>query len=86
MEKDKICPECGGDGKETCNNPDHGSLTNSTWGDTERLGCPCCGHDPEHKVINGGDCELCNGTGIIKIKLWKTNKNEHKNGITFIGK
>lgn len=56
-----VCPVCNGDGKETCTNPDHGFL----WIDSElsRLGCPCCGHDRHHKIPNGGDCDLCAGSG-----------------------
>lgn len=61
------CETCGGDGKETCTNPDHGfySMIYSVNCDISRIGCPCCGHDPEHKVPNGGKCEDCNGTGKI---------------------
>jgi len=59
------CPECGGDGKETCSNPDHGFIS-AMGGELNRLGCPCCGHDPNYKVINGGKCEYCNGTGEIE--------------------
>jgi len=62
-----ICPECNGDGKETCTNPDHGFINSLTWTDVGRLGCPCCGHDPYHKVPNGGNCNVCNGTGKISI-------------------
>ena len=52
-----VCPECGGDGKETCTNPDHGLISALSWHDIGRIGCPCCGHDPGHKVPNGGKCE-----------------------------
>jgi len=55
------CPDCGGDGKETCNNPDHGFMRD--FGDAH--GCPCCGNDPEHKIPNGGNCERCCGIGEI---------------------
>lgn len=68
MEKQNdTCETCGGDGKETCTNPDHGfySMIYSVNCDISRIGCPCCGHDPEHKVPNGGKCEDCNGTGKI---------------------
>lgn len=58
------CPACGGGGKETCDNPDHGFISALTWHDKGRLGCPCCGHDPNHKVINGGKCETCDGSGV----------------------
>jgi hypothetical protein len=60
----EVCPDCGGDGKETCNNPDHGGYEAELFGpDNGRIGCPVCGHDPKHKVPNGGDCESCGGTG-----------------------
>jgi len=66
-----ICPDCLGDGKETCHNPDHGFITAIG---TVRLnghanGCPCCGNDPEHKVKNGGKCETCNGTGEVSEEI-----------------
>lgn len=63
------CPKCGGDGKETCTNPDHGfidGVLSAIVGlDEGRLGCPVCGHDPNRKVPNGEDCDMCNGTGKI---------------------
>ena len=62
------CLDCGGDGKETCDNPDHGFI-GMMPGDIGRIGCPCCGHDPNHKVPNGGKCESCNGTGTVKYVL-----------------
>lgn len=57
------CEVCGGDGKETCTNPDHGFI-DAMSGETNRLGCPVCGHDPDHKVPDGGDCEECEGLGF----------------------
>jgi hypothetical protein len=60
------CELCGGDGKETCNNPDHGFIE-AMPGDVGRLGCPVCGHDPKHKVKNGGECDECGGTGEVAI-------------------
>ena len=65
-----ICPACGGDGKETCNNPDHGFIS-AIGGDTGRLGCPCCGHDPEHKIPGGGSCEICDGRGTVSLAVAK---------------
>ena len=59
------CYACGGDGKETCDNPDHGFIE-FVGGEIGRLGCPVCGHDPDHKVPNGGPCDICNGTGFIE--------------------
>lgn len=59
------CSECGGDGRDTCHNPDHGGYDARLWGkEASRLGCPVCGHDPEHKVPGGRECEHCAGTGI----------------------
>lgn len=60
-----VCPLCGGDGKETCTNPDHGFIGMMSFHDIGRIGCPCCGHDEQHKVPNGGNCELCEGAGNI---------------------
>ena len=62
------CPVCGGDGKETCTNPDHGFISGMGGFEVSRLGCPVCGHDPEHKVPNGGGCDFCNGTGEVTEK------------------
>ena len=57
----KTCEICGGDGIARCNNPDHGLI--SEWpGEIGRLGCPVCGHDPEHRV-KGEKCEHCGGSG-----------------------
>lgn len=63
-----VCPECGGDGKETCTNPDHGFI-HATPGDVSRLGCPVCGHDPDHKVKGGSECDQCSGLGQVKLKF-----------------
>jgi hypothetical protein len=62
------CQHCGGDGKETCDNPDHGFISMMP-GDIGRIGCPGCGHDPEHKIPGGGKCEFCNGTGVTTYVL-----------------
>ena len=59
------CFVCGGDGKETCTNPDHGFISALSFHDIGRLGCPVCGHHLHHKVKNGGDCDCCNGTGKL---------------------
>src|SRR5262249_42272372 len=62
---------CGGDGKETCSNPDHNFIDgvgSAGSGDIGRLGCPVCGHDPNYKVPNGGRCEDCNGTGTVQAQ------------------
>lgn len=63
--KNYFCPACGGDGIETCNNPDHGFI-HGGWGgsDLARIGCPCCGHDENHK-IRGSSCFECNGLGLV---------------------
>ena len=60
---ENICEACGGDGIETCDNPDHGFIE-AMPGDVGRLGCPCCGHDEDHK-IKGSKCPECKGTGKI---------------------
>lgn len=61
-----ICPLCRGDGKDTCDNPDHGFIV-AVGGEIGRLGCPVCGHDPKHKVKSGGSCDLCVGTGKMPL-------------------
>lgn len=58
-----VCCSCLGDGKETCHNPDHGFINMLNFHEIGRLGCPVCGHDEMHKVNNGGECDLCGGTG-----------------------
>lgn len=64
-----VCPDCGGDGRETCHNPDHGFIHGMMgWHEIGRLGCPVCGHDPNGKVKNGGKCETCDGVGRVTIK------------------
>ncbi len=60
-----ICPDCNGDGKETCHNPDHGFINALSFHDIGRIGCPLCGHDDEHKIPNGGKCETCDGKGVL---------------------
>lgn len=60
------CPDCNGHGVEICDNPDHGFI-DAIGGEIQRLGCPCCGHDPDHKVIGGGKCDRCNGTGVEHV-------------------
>ena len=72
VEKHCMCFVCGGDGKETCTNPDHGFISMLSFPYVGRLGCPCCGHDPNHKIKNGGNCECCNGLG----KLTETQFNQ----------
>lgn len=63
-----FCPLCGGDGRETCDNPDHGFISAMSFNDIGRLGCPGCGHDPKHKVPNGGNCHLCEGNRLVSKK------------------
>lgn len=64
MSERTTCPDCGGDGRETCHNPDHGFIS-AMGGELGRLGCPCCGHDERHKVKRGGACETCSGSGVV---------------------
>ena len=67
--KDYICPDCSGDGKETCHNPDHGFIRAMSFNDIGRLGCPLCGYDEDHKIPSGGKCETCNGIGNVTIEV-----------------
>lgn len=60
-----LCPDCFGDGIETCHNPDHGFLSGvlgAVYGANESA-CPCCGHSSDHKMK--GKCETCKGTGQV---------------------
>lgn len=63
-EDQNVCPACGGDGIETCDNPDH-SFIGALGGEVSRLGCPCCGHDPNFKM--SGPCPECAGSGKQSI-------------------
>lgn len=74
MEKKVKCFCCGGDGKETCSNPDHDflSMMDGVFLNANESACPCCGHDPEHKIkkwVNGkfiyNKCWECDGTGEL---------------------
>lgn len=64
-----VCPDCGGDGRETCHNPDHDFLSAMSFHDIGRVGCPVCGHDPHGKVSSGGSCLSCNGEGVVNLCL-----------------
>lgn len=60
-----LCPDCFGDGIETCHNPDHGFLSSvlgAVYGANESA-CPCCGHSSDYKMK--GKCYTCNGTGQV---------------------
>ena len=61
-----VCPVCGGDGHETCSNPDHGFIA-AMGGEIDRLGCPVCGHDENHKTNSGEKCDECKGSGDVPI-------------------
>lgn len=63
-----VCPDCFGDGKETCHNPDHGFIEMLSFHDIGRIGCPVCGHDAKHKVKSGCSCETCEGVGQVTIE------------------
>lgn len=69
------CPLCWGDGEERCENPDHGFIS-ACPGDIGRIGCPGCGHDPYHRVPNGGSCRLCGGSGLV----WQSVSNKWDKG------
>lgn len=60
----KACQACGGDGIETCTNPDHGFI-DAVGGEVGRLGCPVCGHHPRYKTRY--PCPECNGTGVSQL-------------------
>lgn len=63
-----LCPDCFGDGIETCHNPDHGFL-NSVLGavySANESACPCCGHNEDHKMK--GQCWTCKGIGKVSKK------------------
>ena len=72
-----LCPDCGGDGIETCHNPDHGFLSGvmSIMGANESA-CPCCGHDEDHKMRNG-KCETCNTKGRVTQKVYEAYLDEN---------
>lgn len=55
------CLDCGGDGIETCRNPDHGFLDAIHFTDQGRIGCPGCGHDTYFKIRNSA-CPTCDGS------------------------
>lgn len=62
------CPECGGDGVETCTNPDHGFI-NGVGGEIGRLGCPgCIRGNPKHP---GQPCLECDGAGVVTFEAAK---------------
>ena len=66
MEKKYKCPACGGDGIETCYNPDHGFLRGMNMAgqmSANESACPCCGHNQDHKT--GNKCYECKGTGVV---------------------
>lgn len=71
------CFVCGGDGLETCTNPDHGFINALSFHDVGRIGCPVCGHDPNHKIKNGGECECCNGSGKLNSFEFSHEANEY---------
>ena len=56
----KPCPICKGTGYEICDNPDHGFI-DTVDGEIRRLGCPCCGHDEQHRILSS-PCSTCGGT------------------------
>jgi hypothetical protein len=59
------CPDCLGDGIETCHNPDHGFLSGvlGFYLNANESACPCCGHNSDHKMK--GKCDTCSGTGNV---------------------
>jgi len=71
-----ICPDCFGDGIETCHNPDHGFLSGimSIVGANESA-CPCCGHRSDHKMK--GVCETCKGAGNVTKEEYEFYLNNY---------
>lgn len=72
MDKLYICPDCSGDGKETCHNPDHGFYGMVSFhydACNGGRGCPVCGWDEKHKVKSGNGCDTCNGTGKVDEEI-----------------
>ena len=65
-----LCPDCLGDGVETCHNPDHGFfyLISSAGYSANKSACPCCGHNPTHKMK--GICDTCAGTGKVSMQKY----------------
>lgn len=71
------CPDCGGDGKETCHNPDHGFI-DAVGGELRRLGCPVCGHDEDHKVNRGRNvCPECGGLKTVTPDVFEEYGREY---------
>lgn len=68
-----LCPDCFGDGIETCHNPDHGFLS-AVIGANESA-CRCCGHSSDHKMK--GKCDTCKGTGQVTKEQYDTYLDEY---------
>jgi hypothetical protein len=73
-----VCPVCNGDTIERCNNPDHGFISALSFHDIGRLGCPCCGHDQQHRMRKWNSatnsyewlrCEFCDEDGNLKPEM-----------------
>lgn len=74
-----LCPDCFGDGIETCHNPDHGFLSGvlgAVCGANESA-CPCCGHSSDHKMK--GKCGTCKGTGQVSKEEYDKYLDEFVN-------
>lgn len=78
------CPDCFGDGKETCHNPDHGFLRgiSGVVGANESA-CPGCGHSEDHKPVTYKDgkyyhksCEMCEGSGRVTMERYNAYVDE----------
>lgn len=77
LEEKYKCPDCGGDGVETCHNPDHGFLRGVIGAvySANESACPCCGHHPDFKMK--GICETCKGTGRVDKDVWDKYADEY---------
>ncbi len=82
------CPDCFGDGIETCHNPDHGFLSDflgPVVGANESA-CPCCGHSEDHKMrtynmkthkYEDNQCDTCSGSGQVTLNQYNDYLNEN---------
>lgn len=75
--KEIKCPDCLGDGIETCHNPDHGFLSSmvNMFYNANESACPCCGHSSDHKMK--GKCDTCSGSGNVTKEQFDNYVDEY---------